>query len=323
VKRACFERVLMTSPDRLARRFVHQILLIEEWERSGCQVEFLERPMSQDPHDQLLLQIRGAVAEYERTLIAERMRRGRQQKYRAGKLLPWSRVPYGYRVNPDRPRDPTGVRLDESAAAQVREMFSYYLGESHSLAGLATHLYTLGVQPPCGHERWSLMTLRGILTNPVYTGIVYAGRTRNVPKRRRLSALKPIGPRCSNQPTSPSEWIRVGQIAAVISQEVFDLVQRKLAYNQQFASRNNTVHTYLLRALVSCGVCRAACYARSQQQHRYYCCRRKQGGGKATTSERCASRFIPAEQLEDLVWQDVCRVLRHPEMIALAFQRAQ
>ena len=43
----------MTSPDRLARRFVHQILLIEEWERTGCQVEFLDRPMSQDPHDQL------------------------------------------------------------------------------------------------------------------------------------------------------------------------------------------------------------------------------------------------------------------------------
>lgn len=88
VRRACFERVLITSPDRLARRFVHQILLIEEWERAGCQVEFLDRPMSQDPHDQLLLQIRGAVAEYERVLIAERMRRGRQLKLRSELCCP-------------------------------------------------------------------------------------------------------------------------------------------------------------------------------------------------------------------------------------------
>ena len=44
--------------------------------------------MGRDPQDQLLLQIRGAVAEYERTLIAERMRRGRQIKLRAGCLLP-------------------------------------------------------------------------------------------------------------------------------------------------------------------------------------------------------------------------------------------
>lgn len=75
---AAFERVLMTAPDRLARNYVHQVLLLDELAQRGCQVEFLDRPMSQDPHDQLLLQIRGAVAEYERTWIADRMRRGRQ-----------------------------------------------------------------------------------------------------------------------------------------------------------------------------------------------------------------------------------------------------
>jgi site-specific DNA recombinase len=78
VRAAAFDRVLVTTPDRLARNYVHQMVLLEELERMGCQVEFLERPMSQDPHDQLLLQIRSAVAEYERTLIAERMRRGRR-----------------------------------------------------------------------------------------------------------------------------------------------------------------------------------------------------------------------------------------------------
>src|SRR6266571_8531538 len=81
VRCAAFDRVVITAPDRLARNYVHQMLLIEELEQGGCQVEFVERPMSHDPHDQLLLQIRGAVAEYERSLIAERMRRGRRQKY--------------------------------------------------------------------------------------------------------------------------------------------------------------------------------------------------------------------------------------------------
>src|SRR6266576_3184565 len=58
--------VVVAAPDRLARNYVHQVLLIEELAARGCQVEFLDRPMSADPHDQLLLQIRGAVAEYER-----------------------------------------------------------------------------------------------------------------------------------------------------------------------------------------------------------------------------------------------------------------
>ncbi len=80
--------VLLTAPDRLARNYVHQMVLLEELTQHGCHVEFLERPMSDDPHDQLLLQIRGAVAEYERILIADRMRRGRQAKIRSGLLLP-------------------------------------------------------------------------------------------------------------------------------------------------------------------------------------------------------------------------------------------
>jgi site-specific DNA recombinase len=97
---ARLDRILITAPDRLARNYVHQTLLVEELQGHGAAVEFLDRPMSQDPHDQLLLQIRGAVAEYERTLIAERMRRGRLRKLRAGILLPWTRPPYGYRVDP-------------------------------------------------------------------------------------------------------------------------------------------------------------------------------------------------------------------------------
>ena len=85
--------LLVTAPDRLARNYVHQMVLIEELEQHGCQVQFLDRPMSDDPHDQLLLQIRGAGAEYERTLIAERMRRGRLTKLQAGLLLPWTYPP--------------------------------------------------------------------------------------------------------------------------------------------------------------------------------------------------------------------------------------
>jgi site-specific DNA recombinase len=90
VRAAEVDRLILTAPDRLARNYVHQMVLLEELERAGCEVQFLDRPMTEDPHDHLLLQIRGAVAEYERTLIAERMRRGRLAKYRAGVLLPWT-----------------------------------------------------------------------------------------------------------------------------------------------------------------------------------------------------------------------------------------
>ena len=142
------DRVLVTAPDRLARNYVHQMVLLEEWARAGCAAEFLDRPMSDDPHDHLLLQIRGAVAEYERTLIAERMRRGRLAKLRAGTLLPWTYAPYGYRMSPDRPRDPAEVATDPAEAAVVAELFAMYREPGTSLMGLAMHLDARGVPTP-------------------------------------------------------------------------------------------------------------------------------------------------------------------------------
>jgi site-specific DNA recombinase len=127
---------------------VHQVLLLEELERFGCKVEFLDRPRRHDAHDQLLLQIRGAVAEYERTLITERMRRGRQRKLAAGLLLPWTRPPYGYRVDPDRPRDPAGVRQEETEAAVVASIFTRYTEGGVSLCGIAQQLQQEGVPTP-------------------------------------------------------------------------------------------------------------------------------------------------------------------------------
>jgi site-specific DNA recombinase len=325
VARAEVDRILITAPDRLARKYVHQVLLLEELERYGCQVEFLDRPMSQDPHDQLVLQIRGAVSEYERSLIAERMRRGRQAKFRAGLLLPWTRAPYGYRLDPDRPRDPAGVRVDPAEAAVVAELFASYLEAGHSLFGLAKELMAHRTPTPSGKPRWNHATIRGILHNPVYTGHVYAGRTRARPARSRHSAMTPIGRSAISYALTPQEdWILVAHIPPIVSQEQFELVQAKLSHNQQFATRNNKAHDYLLRALVSCGRCRAACWARmGHPAYGYYICRGKMHPIHSGRDERCASRFIPAQSLDELVWRDLCEVLTHPEAIGQALHRAQ
>lgn len=319
-RNAEFERVIVTAPDRLARNYVQQMILLDELEHLGCQVEFLDRPMSQDPHDRLLLQIRGAVAEYERTLIADRMRRGRQQKYRAGTLLPWTRPPYGYRLNPDRPRDPTGVYLDETEAAVVRDIFRWYTDEQSSLCGLAKHLHEDGVPTPSGKRIWSLSTLRAILRQPAYTGQVYADRYRSRPPRIRRSATHPIGrPHESLTEQPPATWIPVATIPAIVTQEQFEMVQRKIEQNQSFATRNTQGDHYLLRRLVSCGLCHSSCTARRLHTgHEYYVCAGKAKAVHSRKEEKCPSRFSPAQQLDELVWQDLCAVIMHPASIMQA-----
>lgn len=237
---ATVERILITAPDRLARNYVHQVLLIEEVQRFGTVVEFLDRAMSQDPHDQRLLQIRGAVAEYERTLIAERMRRGRLRKLQAGLLLPWTRVPYGYRVSLDRPRDPAGVWIDPVEGAVIRQLFAHYLEESSTLLAVVKSFQQQGIRSPRGNAQWNASTLRWLLSNPVYTGQVYIGRTRSRPAQGRRSALEPLGPHGMTLQITPlAQWTHVATIPPLVSQEQFDQVQVKLRESRQRARRNN------------------------------------------------------------------------------------
>ena len=63
--------VYVHAPDRLARSYAHQAVLVEEFARAGAEVVFLNRPIGQTPEDTLLLQLQGMFAEYERTRIVD------------------------------------------------------------------------------------------------------------------------------------------------------------------------------------------------------------------------------------------------------------
>jgi site-specific DNA recombinase len=320
-----FELVLVTAPDRLARKYVHQVLLIEELHNIGCDIQFLERPMKDDdPHDQLLLQIRGAVAEYERNLIADRMRRGRQAKLRSGTLLPWTRAPYGYILDPERPRDPDRVQVDPNKASIVRQIFDWYTDPEDpiSLHWVVTKLNRQQIPTPRGAKRWNPSTIRGILRSPVYVGTAYSGRTRPVPARRRRSALLPVGRGGSIQSTPPEEWIAV-PVPAIIDQETFDAAQVRLERNQNMARRNNKSHNYLLRGLISCGQCRLSSTGRTQGKYHYYKCQGKTNVHRAAKSERCTARYVPSLVVDELVWQDLCQVVTNPDLITYELERAQ
>jgi site-specific DNA recombinase len=322
--RAAFDLVLICAPDRLARHFVHQMVVMEELERRSVRVVFIDRPLTDDPHEQLVTQIRGAVAEYERTLIAERMRRGRLAKLRSGQLLPWTRAPYGYRLHPERPRDPAAVSLDPVAAAIVQELFAAYAAGGATLHSLAAQPTARRVPTPTGKPVWRPTTIRQLLTNPAYKGQAASGRLRTAPAQCRWSALEPVGRGVSTRAHPPEEWITV-PVPALVSAEQFELVKRRLAANQQGA-RRSTTHPYLLRGLVSCEVCRLSCSGVTRTakdtSYRYYRCHGKLAKVSSGRSSCCPARFIPASQLDELVWADLCAVLQQPQLVVQALERA-
>ena len=318
------ERLLITSPDRLARRYAYQVWLLEEFERAGCAVVFLERPPTGDPQDALVLQIRGAVAEYERTVIADRMRRGRLAALRAGRLLPWTVPPYGYRLDPHRPRDPAGVRLDEAEAAVVRRIFGWYVEDGVSLHAIARQLTADGIPSATGQPFWSGSSVGKLIHNHCYEGIAYGNKQREVPARRRhpLGLREPKGPGGQSHQARPrEEWIPV-PVPPIISTEQFGLAQARLASNRQRA-RRNTKTCYLTRGLVSCGRCHLACTIRNNGRQAYFHCTGMLAEASRRRGDPCRTRQVRTDRLDATVWEDLRQLLTEPAVLDEALQRAQ
>ena len=174
---------------------------------------------------------------------------------------------------------------------------------------------------PEGGPRWNTASVRGILRNPSYAGRALSNRTQVAPARSRKSAMLPAGPRVSHAPRPEEDWIAV-PVPAIVSEETFAQVQAKLDANQQGAARN-TRHEYLLRALISCGACRLDGRPPDRGRLRYYLCRGRTDPLRVAQGERCTARYIPAGQLDELVWADLCALLTDPAQVTRALARAQ
>jgi site-specific DNA recombinase len=113
-------------------------------------------------------------------------------------------------------------------------------------------------------------------------------------------------------------------VPALISDETFEAAQHRLERNVQMARRNKTTYEYLLRGLVSCGQCRLSCGGRTLHPgYHYSFCRGHTDALRLALGERCTARYAPAQVLDALVWQDLCRVLSDPALITHELERAQ
>ena len=80
------DRLYVLCPDRLARSYAYQMLLVDELRRCGVELVFVNRDLGKTPEDNLLLQVQGMMAEYERAKILERSRRGKLHGARQGRV---------------------------------------------------------------------------------------------------------------------------------------------------------------------------------------------------------------------------------------------
>jgi site-specific DNA recombinase len=311
--------IAVYTPDRLARRYAYQILLLEEFRKAGCSVDFVERPISDDPHDQLLLQIQGAIAEYERAVLSERFRRGKLQKARAGHWLT-GETPYGYRYVCKRDGVPGHVVIDEAEAEVVRMLYRWLIDEQMSVRQIVKRLAGGPWRPRCGKRLWSKCVVHHILSDPFYKGVAYANRYSYVAPRRRRTTTRRKTDNVCRQLRPQEEWIPV-PVPAIIDETTHQQAAAQLVRNAARSFRNNRRHEYLLRCLLVCRTCGRAMFGltdttRGRRSHSYYRCH-----GKDPDSERiCPQRRAKVEELDAAVWDHVIRLLDDPATLLAQFE---
>ena len=325
------DRLYVLSPDRLARNYAYQVVVVDELRRCGVEVIFLNHDLGRSPEGDMLLQVQGIIAQYERAQIMERSRRGKLHAAKRGSVSVLSQAPYGYRYIPKSHGggDATLSILLEHAGT-VRQMFGWVGTDRLSLSQVCRRLEKQGIPSPSGKKHWSRASVLNILTNPAYMGQAAYGRTRNGPARQRPRPVRNASSRRVRgvYRTPPEQWIHM-PVPAIVDAQLFAAVAEQLEENRQRRRSRTGSIGGLLAGLTVCGKCRhSVCVVGGPRQagpdkacrYRYYRCLGRdacRNGGAAL----CDNPTLVAEPLEAGVWGDVCGLLQDPSRICDEYER--
>src|SRR3954470_20241190 len=327
------DRLYLLDPDRLSRKYAYQVLIMEELARCGVEVVFLRNPVGRGPEADLLLQVQGMIAEYERAKIMERCRRGKQHAARRGSVNVLSGAPYGYRyVGKHEGDGEARYQVVAEEARVVRKIFEWVGQERCSIGEVCRRLRHEGIPTRRGKPAWDRATVWLMLKNPAYQGKAAFGKTRAgefKPQRLRPQRGRPELPRrpVSTVDTPREDHILI-DVPALVSEELFGVVQAQLEENRRRRRDRPGGGRYLLQGLVVCKRCGYGCYgkrttraaSRGRVPYAYYRCTGSDAyrfGGQRL----CWNKQIRTDILDAAVWEDVRGLLSEPELVREEYER--
>ena len=320
------DRLYIHSPDRFARNYAYQVLLFEELNQQGVEVIFLNRPLGETAEDQLLLQVQGVIAEYERAKFLERSRRGKRHAAQEGRVGILCHAPYEYRyVNKQEGGGEARFEMVFDQVRVVQQVFAW-VGEARcSINEVCRRLHQAGIRTQTGKEHWDHKTIWDMLKNPAYKGEAAFGKTRWTPVKPRLRAPRgrPAQSRrgYAGNDVPKEEWITI-PVPALIDSALFDAVQEQLEENKWRARIPEKGSRYLLQGLLICTQCGYAyCGRTNDARNAYYRCAGAMNLPRRGFERLCWNKELRMDQADAAVWQEVCRLLEDPERLEQEYRQ--
>jgi len=301
-----YEAIIAYDPDRLSRRQVHYAVLVDECERHGVELLFVNGQHDKTAVGEFLANARAFAAELEREKFRERSQRGLLARANSGKLRPSNRPLYGYHWTDD---TKGAYAIDDEKGAVVRRIFEK-AAAGEPLRSIARWLDETGVPTPNGGAMWKHVVVRGILRHEAYMGVAIANRyadTKVGGKRKRIE-----------RPQEEHIALPEGTIPPIVSPELFATVQVRLTRNKAEAVRNNRdPEAFLLRSgFVFCGYCGKRIHTAWFHGRRGASLRPSYTVMSADVEHRdCPAFAITAKELDEAVWAKVAAIVTQPEIV--------
>ena len=313
--------LLVYSPDRLARKYAYQALLIEEFAKAGTTVMFVKGPRSDSPEEALLVQFQGMIAEYERAQILERTRRGKAHRAKSGTINVLSGAPFGYRYVRKSEHAEARYEVVAHEAAIVAELFARYADGGVAIGELARWLSGLGVVTRTGKPRWDRSTVWGMLRNPAYAGRACFGKTMRTDRVAGLNRTARLAGRATPRHYTVTDrdredWLEI-PVPALVAEDTWQRVQRRLADNKRYATRNS-INPSLLQGICACSSCGYAYYrtsTRTTNKKIYYYRCLGSDDYRYEHGRVCTNKPVRADYLDTVVWNHITALLTDPALI--------
>ncbi len=303
IKRKAINAVVCYSTDRLARNPIHIAIIAEECEKRGIELIFVSEPLDKTPEGALIRYVKGYAAAIEREKIRERSLRGKREKARQGILSTGGPRLYGYDVIEKR------RVVNDTEAEVIRKIFKW-VGENDWTIYQVTRELNSQRIPAQEGGRWHTSKVYALVTNPAYSGVTFAFRYKHIGSKVVIK--------------DRSEWVEVpGATPAIVSTDIFNAAQEVLKSHRHTPPANKK-HEYLLGGgRLKCGTCGhtmggAVKYKNGKPWLYYRCVKNNYTAG---FYDKCSQSSISARIIEGIVWNEVYRILKHPEILLKDIER--
>ncbi len=324
-KKKVWEAVLVYDPDRLARRYSYQELVMDELREAGAEVIFVTTPAPTNSVEKILYGVQGLFAEYERAKIAERFRLGKVRKANEGYVIA-SEAPYGYTfIKRKGNRGDTDFhqgyyQVNEKEAEIVGNIFSWVADDALTIRGVVKKLLDMGIKPrKSKREVWSTSTLSTLLRNKTYIGEAHFGASYAiVPIKPLKKEVYRKNKKTSRRAKPEEEWIKI-KVPAIIDRNLFERTAKRLKSNYESLSRN-TKNEYLLSGKIwcSCGVRRSG-EGPQRGKHLYYRCTSRVKS--FPLKSECLEAGMNVRIVDRVVWNKIFQLMSSPELLLKQAER--